>query len=249
MLIRFALVLCVLLVPSLLFAQTPLPQTGWMLVSVHSQAPSYPAVAAFDGDPETFWHTAYAPSEGGHPHSLTLDLGAVQLVNGFRYLPRQDDNENGRIADYTFATSLDARNWSSGIKGTLANVGHAQTVSISARPARYVRLTVRSDVAGQDFTSIAELAIVRPDPAVVVTPASRLAWEHDNVDGLVGFRLWVDGRLTAIPDLQQSRTGYTSGLPAMAPGEHVLKLAAYTAAEESAKVTLYVTVDAAADNQ
>ena len=232
--------------------RSAIPQTAWTVVSADSQAPRYPAVAAFDGDTATFWHTAYAPVLQDNPHSLTLDLGAVYRVTGFQYLPRQDNGnrENGRIATYVFAVSLDGLTWSDGVDGTLANVVGAQTVSMSATPARYVRLTALSEVAGRPFTSIAELTVFQAEPpSNLVTPASRLAWEHDGSAGLVRFRLWVDGTPTTIRDLQQAGGSYTSRLPTMTAGEHILELAAYDATEQSDKVILRVVVEASAGSQ
>jgi hypothetical protein len=243
MLTRLVL-LCAILLPSHSLAQSSIPPTAWRVVSAASEAPGYPARAAFDGNPQTFWHTAWAAGSKGHPHALTLDLGKVHLVNGFRYLPRQDQayREIGRIATYAFAVSLDGQTWSEDVEGTFANLPEAQTVSIAATPARYVRLTAMSEYVGLPYTTIAELSIFEPHASMVVTATSRLAWDHDGEAGAVGFRLWVDGKLTAIPRLRRSGTSYTTTLPTMTAGEHVLELAAYDESEQSERVVLRVVV-------
>ena len=80
-----------------------IPKTGWSLKFVDSEetvAPGgYGAVKSFDGDTNTFWHTRYygINPDPPHPHEIQINLGAVYDIGGFRYLPRQDGNQNGRI--------------------------------------------------------------------------------------------------------------------------------------------------------
>lgn len=59
------------------------------------------ATNVIDNQPTTFWHTAWKEKSPAHPHYLVLDLGSVQTVTGFRYLPRPGKgNEGGRIKGY-----------------------------------------------------------------------------------------------------------------------------------------------------
>ncbi|OMG58948.1 putative Ig domain-containing protein [Tessaracoccus sp. ZS01] len=44
--------------------------------------------AAIDGDVSTFWHTQWQPDDSPHPHFIVLDLGSVQTVHSFVYVPR-----------------------------------------------------------------------------------------------------------------------------------------------------------------
>src|SRR5262249_42879134 len=57
--------------------------------------PPPPATNAFDGDPNTFWHTEWVHNLPPHPHDIRIDLGAVYNIVGFRHLPRQDNIPNG----------------------------------------------------------------------------------------------------------------------------------------------------------
>lgn len=43
-----------------------------------------------DNQPTTYWHTKWQGDNPSHPHMIVLDLGKVQKLSGFRYLPRQD---------------------------------------------------------------------------------------------------------------------------------------------------------------
>ena len=56
---------------------------------------------AIDGQTANFWHTNWSAEKTGHPHTLVIDLGKEEAISGFKYVPRQgDDNSNGRIKDY-----------------------------------------------------------------------------------------------------------------------------------------------------
>jgi beta-galactosidase len=75
---------------------------GWRVAYVDSEETSgdfAPAENAFDGDENTFWHTAWSTTQPPHPHTLEIDLGNTREISGLRLLPRQD-SPNGRIKDY-----------------------------------------------------------------------------------------------------------------------------------------------------
>jgi len=82
-----------------------IPQTGWSLWYVDSEelvGEFTPATYAFDGNSGTFWHTEWFLRVAPLPHEIQINLGDVYELSGFRYLPRTDGNQNGRIADYEF---------------------------------------------------------------------------------------------------------------------------------------------------
>ena len=64
------------------------------VVSVDSQ--QLAATKAIDGNPATFWHTAWNPDKP-LPHTLVLDLGGQYQVDGLRYLPRQDGSSTAPL--------------------------------------------------------------------------------------------------------------------------------------------------------
>lgn len=75
---------------------------GWKVTYVDSEenfAEGDLAENAFDGRPDTFWHTLWSAPHSSHPHTLAIDLGAEHEVTGVRLLPRQD-SINGRIKGY-----------------------------------------------------------------------------------------------------------------------------------------------------
>jgi endo-alpha-N-acetylgalactosaminidase len=112
-----------------------------------------------DGDLATLWHTRYT---GGSiaplPHEIQLDLGGSYPVTDLYYQPRTDASPNGRIGRYEVYVSADGTNWGSTVAtGTFANSTALQTVRFPATTGRYVRLRALSEVAGNQFTSVAEL--------------------------------------------------------------------------------------------
>lgn len=117
---------------------------------------------AIDGDPDTFWHTAYSGGEPKPPHEIVIDLGSLVTLSGFEYLPRQSGS-NGRVGQWKLFFSHDGKDWAEKANGTFANSDKCQQFSWSkpvvARFARFVALT---EVQGRPWTSVAELDFLLP---------------------------------------------------------------------------------------
>jgi hypothetical protein len=141
-----------------------LPQGGWSLLSVSSEeteAEDGHAVRAFDHSPSTFWHSRYSGTRAEYPHDLSIDLGATYELVGLRYLPRQDGNANGQIADYEFYASLDASQWGAAVStGKFATGAAAKQLAFAPTLARYVRLHAISEQAGRSYAAVAELDLL-----------------------------------------------------------------------------------------
>lgn len=149
-----------------------LARTGWTLKYVDSEdAADYPAVNAFDGNPDTFWHTRWKSGATPPPHEIQIDLGKPCSLHGFRYLPRQDGFKVGNIGQYEFYTSLDGTNWGTAVAaGTFANNTAEKEVLFTTTTARYVRLRSLVEANGDMHTAVAELdllgtAVVNHAPA------------------------------------------------------------------------------------
>jgi endo-alpha-N-acetylgalactosaminidase len=116
---------------------------------------------ALDGDPSSIWHTEWYYSDPVHPHKIVIDLGYDRQVCGFSYLPRQDGSYNGGIAAYEFYVSTDDQNWGNPVAtGIFPRISDKQEVAFDARHARYVRLVALSEVAGNAWTSAAEIEVM-----------------------------------------------------------------------------------------
>ncbi|MET9610223.1 TIM-barrel domain-containing protein [Streptomyces sp. NPDC006512] len=161
----------------------PLDRAGWSLVSADSQettAENGAAANAFDGDPATFWHTAWSSgTPAALPHEIVLDLGARHTVDGLGYLPRQDGGTNGRIGAYEVHVSDTTTDWGTpAATGTFADTPAARTVTLAPRTGRYLRLRALTEAGGRGpWTSVAELTLTgRPAPlpadATLVNAAS-----------------------------------------------------------------------------
>jgi hypothetical protein len=93
----------------------PIDTAGWR-VSADSAEQVFvggaPPQMAIDGLADTMWHTPwFEVVPPPHPHVLEVDLGQRQPVSGFRYLPRQDGAQDGRIDAYQFVVSVDGVGW------------------------------------------------------------------------------------------------------------------------------------------
>jgi hypothetical protein len=147
---------------------TLIPQSGWSLVyadSQETQDENDKATNAFDGSTSTFWHTQYTGSTPAHPHEIQIDLGATYGVDGFRYVPRQDGNTHGMIADWQFYVSNDKTSWgTAAATGTFTQDPSEQRVMFTRKTGRYIRLVATSEVSGGAWTSVAELRVVGGPP-------------------------------------------------------------------------------------
>lgn len=128
-------------------------------VTASSSQAGYGPELIFDGDPSTFWHTAWSPSRVEPPHSLRIDLGRPRSVSGLHYTPRAD-GPNGRFGRYRVEVSEGGYNWTEVAAGEWSGGADVQTARWSPGVVRYVRLTMVESANGQPFASAAEVEIV-----------------------------------------------------------------------------------------
>ncbi len=115
------------------------------------------AINAFDGNPDSFWHSEWYYNLPGQPHEIQIDLGKEFLLSNFTYLPRQNSG-NGRIKDYEFYISNDKTNWGIAIaKGTFEAGSNPKKVSFNATYGKYVKFKSLSEQNDSKYTTIAEL--------------------------------------------------------------------------------------------
>ncbi|MCM5664051.1 LamG-like jellyroll fold domain-containing protein [Galbibacter mesophilus] len=135
-----------------------IPQSAWSLHSVDSEAGSDPAINAFDGNPNTIWHTPWGENETTFPHQISINLGATYNISEFRYLPRQNASQNGTISQYEIYLSTDGSNWGSPVaNGTWANSKTEKSLNFTTTIAKYVRLVALSEVNNKAWASAAEI--------------------------------------------------------------------------------------------
>jgi chitodextrinase len=146
-----------------------IPKDSWRLKSVDSEelvGENGAAENAFDGNVNTMWHTAWLATNPPQPHEIQIDLGLAYAINGFRYLPRQDNGANGRIGQYEFYVSTDGSNWGNpAASGTFANNATEKEVTIQSAVGRYIRLRSLREVNGNPWTSMAEISVLGTTPS------------------------------------------------------------------------------------
>ena len=145
-----------------------IPTDRWRLASVSSESRDNGRIGqkAFDGRWRTWWHTEFRNEKPAHPHHLTIDLGEVTDVAGFRYLPRQDGSDNGSIGRYSVYLNNvpDQGEGSRGdpaAEGTFDGSKQQKEVRFAEPIAgRYFTIVAHDCIAGTPFTSIAELELL-----------------------------------------------------------------------------------------
>ncbi|HEX5152957.1 MAG TPA: beta-galactosidase [Parafilimonas sp.] len=85
-----------------------LPRSKWKIAYADSEeleGEDGKADNVFDLQSTSIWHTEYEETEAPYPHYLVIDIGSNQKISGFKYLPRQD-NENGRIKIIKYSSAI-----------------------------------------------------------------------------------------------------------------------------------------------
>ena len=96
---------------------------------------------AIDGDCAT---TATLAGTG-RTRAITLDLGGRYDVAGLAYLPPQDAEATGAVADYAVLVSDDGEHFTRVTSGRWATDGSAQFATWPQHAARYLRLEATTD--------------------------------------------------------------------------------------------------------
>jgi len=139
-----------------------LQRHGARIRSASSAEPGYEPEAALDGNPRTLWHTAWSDGLPDFPHELVLEFQRPVKILGFNALPRQDNNRNGWIKEYSFYVSDDGLTWGKpAASGTFAADGLMKRVELPTPvAARYVRLVALSGHGKGPWASLAELEVL-----------------------------------------------------------------------------------------
>lgn len=139
-----------------------IPTDRWSVVYVDSEEIPWGRFAenAFDGDDETFWHTAWSQSNPAPPHEIQIDMDTIYEVHSFTYMPRQSSS-NGRIKGYELYFSEELDNWGSPVKtGNFENSTAPQEIKFSTPiVGRYFRLVALSEVNDNAWSSVAEITL------------------------------------------------------------------------------------------
>lgn len=140
-----------------------LVSSGWTVVNVDSQEEGTSAANAIDGNSATIWQT-HQHADSSLPHQLTVDMGGLQRIAGFTYLPRQDGKVDGIVETYRFETSADGHNWTTAVdSGRFENIRNnpeLQEVAFAPVNARFFRFTALKDLGANGWASAAEISVL-----------------------------------------------------------------------------------------
>lgn len=112
-----------------------------------------------DGDPSTAWQQ---PGVAKMPVDLVIDLGKVENLAGFRYLPDQGW-PSGIITEYEFYTSMDTAQWTLADKGEFSNIRNNPGWQVKTFPpvkGRYVRLRALRNTQNNNAAGYAEFDVI-----------------------------------------------------------------------------------------
>jgi hypothetical protein len=147
---------------SLLREPGVMERLGAHVVHADSEQPDYEAAKVLDGDPNTFWHSAWDGAPGAHPHELVVEFRSPAAIRGCALLPRQDGNRNGWIKECEVFVSDDGREWGSPVAtATLGSSPALQSIAFDRTVApRFLKLVARSGFDEKPYASLAELRVI-----------------------------------------------------------------------------------------
>ncbi len=123
-----------------------------------------PGSNAIDGDPNTFWGTAWTPSNAPMPHTITVDLGGAMDICAVNLLPRQGNSSgaaNGRILGWELYVGDTADAPGTKVaEGSFPDVAALQTVALpELATGRFITLKALTEQKGNPWTTLAEFTV------------------------------------------------------------------------------------------
>lgn len=134
-------------------------RTNWKIIGTENKN----AYAILDGDIETIWTQN---ENQALPVDLVIDLGNLENLKGFGYLPAQRAWKPGIINTYEFYVSNDGKNWRLIDHGEFSNVKNNplwQIKNFSSVKAKFIKLRALSNTEESNDISYAEIKILTTD--------------------------------------------------------------------------------------
>jgi alpha-L-fucosidase len=129
---------------------------NWKVIS----SPDISTAKLLDGDVSTAWHQ---PRNAKLPVDLVIDLGQIENVSGFRYMPDQGMWSPGIITQYEFYVSIDNSTWKLVSEGEFANIKNNplwQTKSFTTEKVRYVKFRALHNTQNNNEIGYAEIDLI-----------------------------------------------------------------------------------------
>ncbi|WP_428329779.1 alpha-L-fucosidase [Mucilaginibacter sp.] len=140
-----------------------LSKSGWKVMGKISRGDNNVS-SSIDENAATFWSTLSNDSTKSiqYPQEISIDMGSVQNIKAFTYLPRQDKEKAGIADKYAFYTSNDGVKWEEAATGEFSNIksNPVEQVVQLVKPVsrRYFKFAVLHVVSGNGI-AVAELGV------------------------------------------------------------------------------------------
>jgi len=111
-----------------------------------------------DGDANSVWH-----QNKEMPVDVVIDLGKIESLVGFRYLPDQDLRSKGIVSKYKFYVSTDNKKWQLVHEGEFSNINNNplwQNKFFKLAKVRYIKFTALENTKGDNVAGFAEIDVV-----------------------------------------------------------------------------------------
>jgi hypothetical protein len=116
---------------------------------------------AVDGNRGTYWHTQWQNASPALPHEIVLELVPPSVIQGFTYVPRQDESDHGVIKGYEFYVSNDGTNFGQPvIQGEFGPGRDKKFETFEPVNCRFIKLRAISEINGLPWTSAAEIGVI-----------------------------------------------------------------------------------------
>lgn len=159
-------------------AKGPVQRAAWVAIASSEQA-GEEAIKAFDGNPDSLWHTGYDAGSNPAPHWIGIEFGKALTIPGIRYLPRTAGGNNGAARQYRVKIRRAGGTWETAAEGEVApTAAHAPLEITFGTPLEVegFRFVIVSSW-NNHFGSAAELEIPGLQlPAVEASLPSGRAW-------------------------------------------------------------------------
>jgi len=128
----------------------------WKIVGIEDRN----AYTILDGNLSSQW---YQDKNQKMPVDLVIDLGKVENVSGFKYLPDQHWWATGIIMNYSFFVSHDGQEWKLVDGGEFANIKNNplwQSKSFAPIKTRYIKLQALRNTQNDNAVGYAEIDVI-----------------------------------------------------------------------------------------
>ncbi len=116
-----------------------------------------------DNDVTSFWHTEYSNTQPGYPHYFVINLGQIQTIHGFSFMPFQN-KINGRMKDISLEVSQDGQQFTKLGDYRLNDGRVKQLIDLDQSvQGQYIKVVAKSghseDEINWHFTHLAEFGV------------------------------------------------------------------------------------------